>query len=78
MDGIGDFNGDGKADILWRNSTSGADSLRESNRSGGVTGVGVWSATKEWQVGGIGAVNGEGTADISWRNSPSGTTCLCM
>jgi hypothetical protein len=24
---VGDFNGDGKADVLWRNLASGADSI---------------------------------------------------
>ena len=47
--GVGDFNGDGLADILWRNS-SGATALWEADGKGGVTGVTLGPVATNWQI----------------------------
>ena len=67
--GTGDYNGDGRSDILWRNDNGE---------------IGVWNATTtgsfaydpttasargtDWKVVGNGDFNGNGIADILWRN----------
>lgn len=70
--GIGDFNGDGTSDILWRNTdgyltewlgTSNGSFV--SNQANAGTGI----ADNSWQVVGIGDFNGDGTSDILWRNT---------
>jgi hypothetical protein len=72
--GLSDFNGDGSADILWRNTSgevavwfmSGPAIIGSSD----VTSNGV--AVKpdaSWSVGGVGDFNGNGKADILWRNT---------
>ncbi len=73
--GIGDFNGDGKSDILWRNA-SGANyvwHLDGASLSGGVFNIvsqGLLpSADATWTVAGIGDFNGDGKSDILWRKS---------
>jgi hypothetical protein len=73
--GVGDFNGDGRSDILWRNPTTGqtADWLGTAN--GGFSGNGAHSANSiatDWQVAGTGDFNGDGIDDILWRNSTTG------
>ena len=73
--GIGDFNGDGRSDILWRNPTTGqiADWLGTAN--GGFAGNGAHSANAisiAWAVAGIGDFNGDGFSDILWRNTTTG------
>jgi len=68
-----DFNGDGRADILWRNSSTGENYLWLMN---GTTITGEGSVRTEpdqnWKVAGVGDFNGDGTADILWRNSSTG------
>ena len=72
--GAGDFNGDGTADILWRNSASGATGI-DLMSNGTVSG---WSSlgtiAPAWSVLGMGDFTGDGTADILWRNSATGDT----
>jgi hypothetical protein len=76
--GIGDFDGDGKADILWRHSGTGQNYLCLMD---GTTiraeGFMRTVADQSWQVAGIGDFDGDGKADIVWRNSASGQNYLC-
>jgi hypothetical protein len=72
--GIGDFNGDGKSDILWRN-TSGTlidwtmnGSQITSSRQVALGGSPVMPDSS-WSIVGIGDFNGDGKSDILWRNT---------
>ena len=68
--GVGDFNGDGRSDILWMNDSGGlVDWLGTAN--GGFAGNGANSNTRVasgWHVVGIGDFNGDGFSDILWQN----------
>jgi len=72
-----DFNGDGKADILWRQDTGtlaewllDGTSIINSGSPGGTT--------NDWRVVGLGDFNGDGKADILWRHIPSGTVAIWL
>jgi hypothetical protein len=73
IEGIGDFNGDGKDDILWRN-TDGTVGTWSGRPNGGFTAnnAAVFNVTTDWQIAAVGDFNGDGRDDILWRHS-SGT-----
>ncbi|HEY1779614.1 MAG TPA: hypothetical protein VGG79_04140 [Roseiarcus sp.] len=63
-----DFNGDAKADILWRNSNGGVE-LWNANGSGGFTYDNLGAVKSSWSIAGTGDFNGAGAAGILWRNA---------
>lgn len=68
--GIGDFNGDGRSDILWRNDAGVlTDWLGQANGGfvGNLENAGA-SVPSGWQLEATGDFNGDGRDDILWRN----------
>ena len=65
---VGDFDGGGKADILWRDRSTGATYLWLMNGTA-VAGQGYTAAQTDisWQIQGAGDLNGDGRSDILWR-----------
>jgi len=80
LKGLGDYDGDGKNDVLWQNSNNGQVyvwllngvssfvQLKALNRVGSI----VDSMSSLWQIKGMGDYNGDGTNDILWQNSSTG------
>ena len=68
--GSGDYDGDGKSDVLWRNAVTGDDYLWFMNGTSLASAAAVASvADLNWKIAGSGDYNGDGKADILWRNS---------
>lgn len=68
--GVADFNGDGRSDVLWRNSNG--DVLYWPGRTDGgfvTAGSSAYNVPMSWSVVGTGDYNGDGRADLLWRNS---------
>src|SRR5262249_29420715 len=75
--GIGDFNGDGYSDILWRagNGPVGYWYLRSNVVIGGVESGGQ-DVNHEWEIQGVGDFDADGRSDILWRSNLSGRLVL--
>lgn len=68
--GIGDFNGDGREDVLFRHSSGVIGQW--SGRAGQFTnnsGVAANPVDNNWSVAGVADYNGDGRDDILWRHS---------
>jgi len=81
--GVGDFDGDTRSDILWRNA---GGALADWTMNGGsVTSSGFLSSSgvvitpdASWSVAGIGDFDGDGRKDVLWRNSSGEVTAWLM
>src|SRR5205807_1709297 len=71
--GTGDFNGDGKADIVWQNSAAGICSiwLMDGTTKNNVVDL-ARHIPAEWRIAAIADFDGDGKPDIVWQNSVSG------
>jgi len=73
--GIGDFDGDGKSDVLWRDDQTGSNAIwRSANAATRIAVTGV--ASQQWQVAAVGDYDGDGKSDILWRNGSSGADVI--
>src|SRR5437016_11360501 len=68
-----DFDGDGKDDILWRNSATGDNYIYFMNGTA-IRKMGHLRQVTDlnWKVAAVGDFDGDGKADIVWRNSATG------
>jgi len=68
--GTGDFNGDGREDLLWRNDSGLLTNwLGTANGGWSTNGAATVNVPTDWSVVGVADFNGDGHADILWRNS---------
>ena len=68
--GTGDFNGDGRDDILWRNDNGALTDWLGTASGGFFENYGALSlqVPTDWQIAGTGDFNGDGRHDILWRH----------
>jgi len=76
--GSGDFNGDGKSDILWQGSDGmPAIWLMDGINFVSTSAAGSFNPGPSWQVKGSGDFNGDGKSDILWQGS-DGTPAIWL
>jgi len=68
----GDFDGDGQADILLENVSSGDHGLWIMNGVAPAAWVSLPAIALNWRIAGRGDFNGDGQTDILWENVGSG------
>ena len=76
IQGSADFNGDGKSDILWRDTASGAVGIWIMDGPAMLGATVVANPGLGWQTEGVGDLDGDGRADIVFRETPSGAVAV--
>ena len=66
--GTGDFNGDGRSDLLWRNET-GITAIWEMNGNQVIGNYGIGTLSTDWRFVDTGDFNGDGNSDVLWRHN---------
>ncbi len=77
--GVADFDGDGKSDILWRNSVTGENMIWLVN--GTTLSSSAQIATEadlNWSIARVEDFDGDGKPDILWRNSTTGQDAIWL
>jgi hypothetical protein len=74
----GDFNGDGKQDILWRNTQTGGVDIWYMNGPTILSRDHVATVSLQWKIAGIGDFNGDGISDILWQNTVEGSFVIWL
>jgi len=73
IQGTGDFNQDGKTDIVWRHYVSGTNTVWFMNGNLILSGSYLPAVSNlTWQIQGVGDFNQDGKPDLVWRNTPTG------
>jgi hypothetical protein len=67
-----DFNGDGKSDIAWRDSSTGDFGIWLMNGPQLLKSSNFFDVPADWSIVGVRDFNGDGKADFLWRNLATG------
>ena len=71
----GDFNGDGKSDIFWRNFITGTNVVWRSGNKGSPQAI-TAVTNLDWRIVGVGDFGGDGKWDVLWRNVVTGVNTI--
>ena len=74
---IGDFDGNGKTDIFWRNSQTGDNAVWLMDGTNYTAAAPLQNVPVAWSAG-IADFNGDGKTDIFWRNSQTGQDAVWL
>lgn len=70
--GTGDFDGDRKSDVAWRNQDTNETAIWLMDGTAAKSQTTLPALTAPWQVQAINDFNGDGKADLLWRNPSTG------
>jgi hypothetical protein len=74
----GDFTVDGRADILWRNGTTGAALLWQMDGFETEATGSIGGASTDWQIRALADFDADTKTDILWRNTASGAALIWL
>ena len=75
---VGDFNGDCKSDLLWRNSSTEQVYFWLMNGTTFTSSGSPGAPTSDWVIQGVGDFDGDGKSDVLWRNSTTGEVFIWL
>jgi hypothetical protein len=78
MCGTGDFNADGKPDILWRNPSTGRNLVWFMDGPTTIGTADLENVATAWHVGGVADFDGDGKPDILWRNNATNQVVIML
>jgi hypothetical protein len=70
--GVGDFNCDGRADILWRNTSNGFVAIWLMDGATQLSSTFLATVPTNWSVAGVADLDGDCMADVFWRDNVGG------
>jgi hypothetical protein len=73
--GVGDFNGDGNDDVVWRNRSTGVNTIWRSAVAATTQAVAGVSHLA-WNIAAIADYNGDGRSDLMWHNTTTGANVI--
>lgn len=73
----GDFDGNGRSDLIWRNETTGQTAIWLMNGTTFSSGSTVMN-NAAWRPALLGDFNGDGKSDIVWRNDTTGQSSVWL
>ncbi|MFZ1747024.1 MAG: FG-GAP-like repeat-containing protein [Nitrospirales bacterium] len=73
-----DLNGDGKADLVWRNTKTGDVAGWLLNGTNIAASSFLGQLPMEWAISGVGDLNGDGKADLVWRHNTNGAVAIWL
>jgi alpha-tubulin suppressor-like RCC1 family protein len=75
---LGDFDGDGKADLFWSNTVTGERSMWFLNGNTTSGGASLGTVSVPWEMSATGDFDGDGKADIFWTNPLTGDRAIWL
>jgi hypothetical protein len=74
----GDLDGSGRSDILWRDTSSGANTVWNVSSSGLLSAPAAPSMSTGYSLAGTGDFNADSRADLLWRNLNTGAAVIWL
>ncbi|MFO1412555.1 MAG: FG-GAP-like repeat-containing protein [Burkholderiales bacterium] len=79
LSAVGDVNGDGRADIVWRNAGTGQTLVWLMNASGTIAStLNLGIVPLAYALVGVGDFNGDGTRDLLWFRASDGVVVMYL
>ncbi|NJM57608.1 MAG: hypothetical protein HC857_09445, partial [Synechococcales cyanobacterium RU_4_20] len=78
IEGVGNFNDDLQADIIWRNRATGQNLVWLMDGAAVRTAVEIPAVSREWTLAGSGDYNGDRKSDLVWRNQSTGENVVWL
>jgi kumamolisin len=73
-----DFNGDGFADLVWENTSTGQRAIWFLNNGAWSSAVNLPTVPIQWRIAGVGDFNGDGNADLVLENTSTGQHAIWL